>query len=76
MSAYGDYASTCPRTFQKGFTVLQSFDGGYIAKVPEMVSLLLLKLEVCVLRKERKPHPSSSNHIFACITTWPKTPSA
>lgn len=38
MSVYGDFMNTCPQTFLKGFTVLQTFEGGYIAHIPEMVS--------------------------------------
>ncbi|EGG02573.1 uncharacterized protein MELLADRAFT_110054 [Melampsora larici-populina 98AG31] len=36
MSVYGDFMSTCSQTFLKGFTVLQTFEGGYIAHIPEM----------------------------------------
>ncbi|KAH9812105.1 hypothetical protein DFH28DRAFT_1178131 [Melampsora americana] len=42
MSVYGDYMNNCPRTFLKGFTVLQTFEGGYIARIPEMVKIVIV----------------------------------
>ncbi|EGG02476.1 uncharacterized protein MELLADRAFT_91294 [Melampsora larici-populina 98AG31] len=42
MSVYGDYMNTCPKTFLKGFTVLQTFEGGYIAQIPEMVKIVIV----------------------------------
>ncbi|KAH9812104.1 hypothetical protein DFH28DRAFT_899814 [Melampsora americana] len=42
MSVYGDYTKTCPKTFLKGFTVLQNFEGGYIAQIPEMVKIVIV----------------------------------
>ncbi|KAG0141448.1 hypothetical protein CROQUDRAFT_287285 [Cronartium quercuum f. sp. fusiforme G11] len=42
MSAYGDYKTKCPQTFLKGFYVLQSFDGGYIAQIPEMDKIVIV----------------------------------
>lgn len=50
MSAYGDYTTLCPKTFLRGFTVLQSFSvsgnpygqAGYIAKIPEMQKIVIV----------------------------------
>lgn len=47
MSAYGNYNLTCPTTFTKGFTVLQTFDTplgqqGYIAHIPEMEKVVIV----------------------------------
>lgn len=42
MSVYGDFMNNCPKTFLKGFTVLQTFEGGYIAQIPEMVKIVIV----------------------------------
>ncbi|PLW17587.1 hypothetical protein PCANC_13772 [Puccinia coronata f. sp. avenae] len=47
MASYGDYANLCPKTFTKGFTVLQTFStragqNGFIALIPEMVKVVIV----------------------------------
>ncbi|KAH9459579.1 hypothetical protein MJO29_010645 [Puccinia striiformis f. sp. tritici] len=47
MASYGDYATLCPNTFTKGFTVLEEFNtptgqGGFTALIPEMEKVVIV----------------------------------
>lgn len=42
MSVYGNYADLCPKTFTRGFQVLQVFSEGYIARVEEMRKIVIV----------------------------------
>ncbi|KAI7944988.1 hypothetical protein MJO28_010683 [Puccinia striiformis f. sp. tritici] len=42
MSPYGEYWKKCPIVFPGGFTILQNFSGGYIARVEEMKKIVIV----------------------------------